>query len=281
MASEIKNFLSKNRMLRESTKVPRMLTQLAATVATAESPRSLYFHTVPKEAVAASEVPLEEVVGSLCSSPLQALSLGEWQELTSSLDDLDRERALSQMPVFFPTISEGMRRFESAWEVAKELAEAPLRRLCELMLVRPVAPASTDSGLLTVSPSAFVLSNQVRDSAQASSAMVETWARATSLMTTSVPDETELHDSLLQIELPHHNSPEVSGTSVDGFLGQLRHAVYLPLTGGAIEVASQLSHEEFVLALETTAVSGAITLVFAATVNLTDRLISSRKSRDE
>lgn len=257
-----------------------MLTQLVATVATPNSSGPLYFHTVPKEAVAASEVPLGDVVEALCPSSLQALSLGEWQELTLSLDDLDRGRARAQLGVFFPSLSEGMRQFEDVWAVAKELAEAPLGRLCERMLVRPIAPAPPDGGLLAVSPSAFALSNQVRESAQAPPATVETWARATSLMTSPVADEAELRQGLLAIELPHHNSPEVSGTSVDGFLDSLRHAIYLPLTGGAIEAASQLSHQEFVLALETTAVSGGITLVFAATVNLTDRLLTRRKSRD-
>lgn len=261
-----------------------MLTQLVATVAAPDSPGALYFHTVPKGAVAASEVPLEEVVGSICASPLQPLPLDEWQELTSSLDDFDRGRARVEMGTFSPA-SEGMEQLESAWVIVNELAEAPLRRLCEQLLVRPVAPAPTDGGLLAVSPASFVLANQIlhgaRYGAHAPAATVESWARATSLMTASVPDEANLRQSLLAVELPHHSSPEVSGTSVDGFLGSLRHAVYLPLTGGAVEAASQLSHQEFVLALETTAVSGGVTLVLAATVNLTDRLLSRRKSCGE
>lgn len=256
-----------------------MYTQLAASITSAASAGSLYFHTLSKGDLAGSDVPLEDVVGSVVSSPMQPLGLDDWQALASSLDDLDRERARAQMGFFFPTLSEGVRQFERTSREVGELSEAPLRGLCERLLVRPIAPPFDSGGLLTVSAPAFVLSNQVRENTQALPRMVETWARATSLMTVDDPGDADLRRSLLGIELPHHNSPEVDGTSVDGFLACLRHAVYLPLTAGAVETASAVSHQHFALALETTAASGAITLVLAATVNLTDRLLEKRKSR--
>jgi len=50
---------------------------------------------------------------------------------------------------------------------------------------------------------------------------------------------------------------------------------------GAVETASQLSHQEFVLALETTLASGTVTLLLASTARLTDRLLKARISRGE
>jgi hypothetical protein len=258
-----------------------MLTQLSATVAASDGGAPLYFHTVPREAVGGADVPLEDVVGRIAPSRARPLSLLGWQEMSAALDDLDWSRGRDQMRVFAPLASDGLHEFERVRYEVTGLAEAPVRRLCEKLLTRPLAspPPLTDGGLLTVTAPAFALSNQVLQGSPAGPAKAETWARLTSLMTDPVAGEETLCGDLLATELPHHNSPQVKGASVDEFLASLRQAVFLPLAGGAVEAASQLSHQEFVLALETTLASGAVTLLLAATANLTDRLLSVRRSR--
>ncbi len=244
----------------------------------------LHLHTVPRGALGGSDVPFEQVVERI--DPANGgggLSLERWQELALSLEENDWQAAARQMRAVAPMASDGLREFECTRCLVQELAREPIPRVCEVILARLLAPEPTLNAppLLTVSAPAFVLYNQLRQRVPATAqTSITSWPRLTSFLNSPEPQTPEALGKLLATSIAHQNSPEVSSTKLGDLLESLRHAVFLPLSAGAVEAASQLAHQEFVLALESTVASGAITVVFAATTSLTSRLIEARRRDD-
>lgn len=200
----------------------------------------LHIATIPKHQVAGSKEGTWAVVARLVADPALAVTDEDLRGLAEQTDP-------------GPLIGGALTRIRQA-ETPGALAHLAVQGL---MSSSSTVPFSVPSWRFSEAPSrrAMPIAEAVRLFQQPDAAAITAF------------------DSASQFQIPFGLSPQTDSATFARLLDESRWIALLPLSDGVFQSVEQIHHHQWLVAIETTATTGAVVLMFVGTVSLVSWLV--------
>jgi hypothetical protein len=107
------------------------------------------------------------------------------------------------------------------------------------------------------------------------------WRRVNNLIFSPVsPEFKESFSPVMSYEVPYGLSPKIESKTLEHLVKESRKVAIIPVLSGLNTAGTALANEQWIVALQATATTGAVLIIFLGSVALADILIRWMKNRE-